>query len=334
MALSIEDPSLNHINSFIPPIIITAVALLAGKTRLIEYFEGASSGGLFLCAAFGSAGTVGYDHYSKNPQDFLIGRTVAIALGTLVAYSVAKGLSERISLSLNAAIKFALVSAGLVSLIPPKNPLAGTLEQKHALYLKDPKAWIRLSVRDRTELVDGFYTRDLPPLQLEGTQLHVSIFKIYSLKKVTENQAKWLDAILLTQDLNILESIRHNDQNDYTYLRAFCDRYPEMEWLLDPNFISRVRPPANLVQGVNFSQTFASLRSRITNASEVSALTYNQLRGFHNAFEKENIHYNNFSIPQSFNQRFKFFGLSEIPFNSSCFSSDTFGKERKVSVMD
>ena len=335
MVLSIRDGSLKQINSFIPPVIITAVALLAGKTRLIKSFEGASSGGLLICAAFASAGTVVYDHYSKSPQDLLMGRVIAIALGTLAAYSAAKVLSERIFLSLNATIKFALVTAVLVALISSKNSLVVSLEQKHARYLKDPKEWIRLSPKDRTELVNDFYTMDLSPLQLEGVQIDVATLKIHPLSKVTETQAKWLDAILLTQDVNILESLTHNGQNDYTYLRGFCDRYPEMEWLLSPQFIAETALPSIPVQGVNFSQTFASLKGRIKRAPEVAELTYNQLRGFHNAFQLGGIRYQDHHISQAFNIKFTFFGLATISFrpNNASFTSHS-GEEMKVSIMD
>ncbi|NGX50712.1 MAG: hypothetical protein K1060chlam2_00562 [Chlamydiae bacterium] len=106
-----------------PPIILFALALLAGRVEfLTKHFGTFSQGGLLLAAGCASVGTILSDKFTKSDKHALVTRSAAIAIGVLVAYLFAKGLKGRVTLSFRSAMKFAHFAALLVALSYHKPP--------------------------------------------------------------------------------------------------------------------------------------------------------------------------------------------------------------------
>lgn len=318
------------VNHLVPPAIIIAFAMLAGTTRLIQYFEGASKGGLLLSAGFSSAGTLLYDNYSKDKQHTLMGRILAITAGTLVAYGVAKGLEGRLSLSSGATMKFVFGASTCVSLPylinkPAKQSL--TSEEKHLYYSKQPASWQALSPKQRSELVNEFHQNNQPLISLKNLKLDRATLN-GNLLGFAGDLSLWQEEVLLTQDLRLLETLQYQPDADYTSLIAFLNRYPELKFLINKPFIK--------ASGHNFQPTIASLRGRISRVDDINALSLAQLKGYHTAFTNDNFNYNSNAIHQAFRNRFRQLGMRTdtilLTMRRDHFH-DQSGNEMKISIM-
>jgi len=323
-----NDISQRHVNHLLPPAIIMGFAMVAGTTRLIEFFEGASKGGLFLSAGFSSAGTLLYDTYSKDKQHSLMGRILVITAGTLVAYVVTKGLEGRLSLSSGAAMKFAFGASTCVSLPylankPGKRAL--TSEEKNCYYSKQPASWQALSPKQRSELVNEWHQSNQPLINLKNLALDRDTLDADMLTFEGE-LSPWQEEVLLTQDLHLLETLQYHQDANYNSFIAFLGRYPELKFLLNEQFGK---------ENLEFQATIVSLKARIASAGDVNDLSAVQIRGYHAAFHcpDANINYNNPAIHQAFRTRFGQLRLDTRNIHFGACVSNSYENERKVAEL-
>lgn len=324
-------PTAKTLNPLVPPVILMSFALLAGTKHLIHYFEGASRGGLLLSGALGSAGTLYFDHKCTDERETLLGRTIAIALGTLTAYIASKGLGGRVSLSLSAAVKFTLFEAALVapascSTTQRKQTPHITPQEKHKHYKAHPHEWRSLSPEKRAELVNEFYQNNLPVISLKNLKLDLQTLDIDLLNPTCP---EWAVEVLLTQDnLRFLEELEYNPSADYSFLAdTLFDHFPELAFFLNPE---KMNPVSS-----NLYPLIHSLKGRIQSAQDVNNLSINQLRGYHLAFQKRGVNYKNQGIHQAFLTRFRACRLStqRIRFIDELSFTTSQGEEMKVSEL-
>ena len=196
------------------------IAYLAGSKRCIQFFPGASRGGLLLAAGIGSAATLASPHipapaFLKTDQKkegalhSLIRVTASLALGTLTAHFADKILKGRVSLCMHAAgrfialetviaLAFAAYSASQVAPTPGGSGDPKTLEEKHAAYLKDPDTWNKLPEKERSEFAKQCFDKDLPALPIKEGDFDSKLFAelpIQDVAKLTKNQLEWFSAI-------------------------------------------------------------------------------------------------------------------------------------------
>ena len=144
MTKPIENNSKWMAAPWVPPTAMLGTALLAGSTRLIHWFKGASQGGLLLNAGCASIGTLWYDMHHNNPQNPLAGRSIVIFLGSLTSLIAAQPLKGRLSLSLGATCKFTLLEISLVaysSLQSIKSSPLPLLKKCHQEFVSNPEKW-------------------------------------------------------------------------------------------------------------------------------------------------------------------------------------------------
>ena len=91
---------------FIEPVTFLTLALLAGSNRLIKYFPGTSTKGLLISAGLTSAPILLSDQNNR-----LISIVIGLALGTILAPYIAKKLTGRADLNMNASFRFVAIEA-------------------------------------------------------------------------------------------------------------------------------------------------------------------------------------------------------------------------------
>lgn len=210
----------NTLHNIAQPITFMAIAYLAGSKRCIQFFPGASRGGLLLAAGIGSAATLASPHIpapaflktdqkDESARHSLIRVTASLALGTLTAHFADKILKGRVSLCMHAAgrfialetviaLAFAAYSASQVAPTPgggdPK-----TLEEKHAAYKKDLDSWNKLPEKERSEFAKKcFDNKNLAALPLKEGDFDIKLFAELpkqDVAKLTANQLEWFSAI-------------------------------------------------------------------------------------------------------------------------------------------
>jgi len=114
----------NILHRYIQPAFLVAIAYVAGSKRFIQYFPGASQGGLCLAAGIGS-GIAFISPNIKTPALFKTEKNetaihscirviISLALGTIIEHVISKGLKGRVNFRF---IIFETVYAGLFSFI-------------------------------------------------------------------------------------------------------------------------------------------------------------------------------------------------------------------------
>ena len=98
---SVQSSNFNY-KPFLEPTAFVSLALLAGCTRLIEYFPGASRGGILLSGAMATTGSVIYNQMRLDPEHSygrtLLEKTAVLAVANIGAMLLAKPLQGRLSL--------------------------------------------------------------------------------------------------------------------------------------------------------------------------------------------------------------------------------------------
>ena len=211
----------NTLHKYVQPTVLVAIALIAGSKRCIQFFPGASQGGLLLAAGLGVGATYASPHIStpaflqtdqksEHALHSLIRVTASLALGTLTAHFADKLLKGRVSLCLHAAGRFialetviALGFAGISSFQTAPTPGGGdpkTLEGKHAAYLKNPDTWNKLDGKERSDFAKECFEKDLPALPLKDGDFDIKLFAELpkqDVAKLTANQLEWFSAIYM-----------------------------------------------------------------------------------------------------------------------------------------
>ena len=143
----------NTLHNFVQPAALLTLAYLAGSKRFIQYFPGASQGGLCLAAGVGSAIALASPHISKpeclktdtnneNALHSFIRVTASLALGTILTHVADKVLKGRVSLCIHATgrlIAFETLFAGLVAGISSIGLLGG-MENEQQVQDQNPGA--------------------------------------------------------------------------------------------------------------------------------------------------------------------------------------------------
>ena len=219
--------------NYIQPLLILSVAYFAGSKRAIQYFPGASQGGLCLAGtlgsllAYGSQKAVTHKWPGKEESFVLSFARVSTVLActTLATHFIAKSLKGRIALSLPAAGKFIGVEAALTLLLAgvshiqtskptsPSNPKGSAkpdgketktpeklLQEAHEKYTKG--GWETLTPQEQSAWAQKFYAANLPLIPLtsypedkESTFDTAPFEKIKDLSELSENQQAWFAAI-------------------------------------------------------------------------------------------------------------------------------------------
>ena len=97
-----------------PPLLFIGASWLAGSTRLIQYFPGASQKSLVLSAVLGGATVVGSELIRERCDlNRLVCVIAAIALSTIVSPYAAKALNGGAKMTLQASLRFAVVEAAI-----------------------------------------------------------------------------------------------------------------------------------------------------------------------------------------------------------------------------
>ena len=210
----------NTLHKYVQPTVLMAIALIAGSKRCIQFFPGASKGGLLLAAGLGSAATyfspqittpalLKTDQKSERALHSLIRVTASLALGTITAHFADKILKGRVSLCLHAAGRFialetllAIAFAGYSAYKASPTPGGGgdpkTLEAKHAAYQKDLDTWNKLDGKERSDFAKECFDKDLEVLHLKGGDFDIKSFEDLpkqDVAKLTANQLEWFSAI-------------------------------------------------------------------------------------------------------------------------------------------
>lgn len=152
------------------PTLCIGIALLAGYTRLIEYFPGSTKGGLLVTAALASTNSTLYDRKVYHPDHgtlkTLLGKTATIALTTIASVYLTKPLNAKgISLSLNGGAKLGVIQC-LLAAIFTYTRQETPLQQQHRHFGEHYQTWRDLTVEGRIEWVQKFYEADLPAISL------------------------------------------------------------------------------------------------------------------------------------------------------------------------
>jgi hypothetical protein len=191
--------------TLLEPTLYMGLALLAGSTRLIEVFPGASQGGLLLAGGMGSASALLYNrmfhHEEHSYFRTLLGKATLIAFGTLCTTLIAKPLKGRVEIHFPSAVKFAFVQLS-VATVTTYLLQESELQRKHRLYSgAEQKAWRGLPKDERTALVKEFYEGGLPAISLVETEFDASFFDPYdtlmaNLHQYTREQLSWYRELL------------------------------------------------------------------------------------------------------------------------------------------
>ncbi|MGE0832222.1 MAG: hypothetical protein AB7N99_06165 [Simkaniaceae bacterium] len=191
--------------TLLEPTLYMGLALLAGSTRLIEVFPGASQEGLLLAGGMGSASALLYNrmfhHEEHSYFRTLLGKATLIAFGTLCTTLIAKPLKGRVEIHFPSAVKFAFVQLS-VATVTTYLLQESELQRKHRLYSgAEQKAWRGLPTDELTALVKEFYEGGLPAISLLEAQIGCDFFDPYdtlmaNLHQYTKEQLSWYRELL------------------------------------------------------------------------------------------------------------------------------------------
>jgi len=111
------NPSRVNFNSpktFIEPAAFIVMALLAGRTRLVKYFPGATNGGLYLTSGIAAAGCLAHDYKYDKKNLSLSRKAIAIALASIISGGISKVLKGRVALSFTNNLKIIGMGSSMV----------------------------------------------------------------------------------------------------------------------------------------------------------------------------------------------------------------------------
>ena len=323
MTKSIENNSKWVAAPWVPPTTMLGMAFLAGSTRLIHVFKGASRGGLLLTAGCASMGTLWYDTHHQNPQNPLAGRSIVILLGSLISLLAAQPLKGRLSLSLGATCKFTLLEISLVAYSSlksiKKSPLPALIKC-YQQFTSNPETWKKLTPQKRTVHVNLFYKNNLPLLPLTpDLPLDLDNLEIDLTKPTPSSpeQSAWLQEILLSQDPTWIPKLELDDANwDKTFITQFFTDHLEIAYLLDGSNFNKL--------GIDpvFRHIIPPLMRQTP--AQIQALSRAQIQGIHTF--TGHYYIKNLTYPQqrTFSERFTSYNL-----NPKTLQNTDDGSERK-----
>jgi len=102
--------------TFIEPASFIVIALLAGRTRLVKYFPGATNGGLFLTSGIAAAGCILHDAIYDRTTPSLSQKVAVIAFASITSGIMTRSLKGRVSLSFTNNLKIIGMGSGVVLL--------------------------------------------------------------------------------------------------------------------------------------------------------------------------------------------------------------------------
>jgi len=187
------------------PALLLSAAFVAG--RYIQYFPGASKGGLFLSAALGSASVMTsqwmfpdksvhtgdhFDLFSASTYRIALRVTLSLGIATLITPLAAKALKGRVTYTVKSVFALGLielVGAGSLALF-----FFQRLKAEHENFREDSYTWFKEKGDDISNLIKQFYFADFSP------PAHVSIPSVYKgnplaayrdFSKMSRNQLEW-----------------------------------------------------------------------------------------------------------------------------------------------
>ncbi len=98
----------------------------------------------------------------------MVGKSIAIGLGVVVASLVAKSLQGKASLSFSSALKFGVFEILAAACIDGVANRETPLQRKHRLYSENSFEWRALDRDERNQLIQAFYEGDLPGICMIG----------------------------------------------------------------------------------------------------------------------------------------------------------------------
>ena len=203
----------NTLHNAIQPIALMAIAYIAGSKRFIHCFPGSSRGGLCLAVGLGVGGILASPHINnpaflktEDKEDAFhsfVRVATSLALGVIGAYGVTKLLKGRVSFCEHAAIRlivlellFAGVFTGISVCLIEEEEIQKTLEERHALYQKDPDAWNRLSEKERVAFAEECLAADkdlvVLPIKENGANEAFFVPQLEDFSSLNKNQIEWL----------------------------------------------------------------------------------------------------------------------------------------------
>ena len=171
-----------NLKTLAEPSLCIGLALLAGCTRLIEYFPGSTRSGLLMAATLTSTTSALYDRKVYHPYHgylkTLLGKTATIALTTIASVYLAKPLNAKgVSLSFNGGIKLGAFHSLIATLFtyikiasPPKEM---SLQEQHHYFEEHHQEWRDLTVEKRTEWMQKFYNANLSAISLLNLEINL-----------------------------------------------------------------------------------------------------------------------------------------------------------------
>lgn len=193
----------------IQPFVFLCTGYLAGY--MVEYFPGASQGGLMLTSGLGTMAVLGSKVFAPYPekewQSFL--RVVAsLALGSIIAPLVSKALNGRVQVNFSEAGKLFFlesIAAGGVATI--SHFMFPCVENRYAEYLQNPDAWTSLTVQERDAFIQMCFDADLPPIPLPNIgMVSFCLLEDRDFNSLSNNQLLWCAEVVR------ISSFQHYDK--------------------------------------------------------------------------------------------------------------------------
>lgn len=100
------------LHNYVQPAVLIAAAFAASSSRFIEYFPGASPGGLRIRGVVGATFALASQKWvveEESPSQSLLRATTSFAAGGLASLATTKGLKGRVELSPSAALQLTAV---------------------------------------------------------------------------------------------------------------------------------------------------------------------------------------------------------------------------------
>ena len=198
----------NVLHNFVQPALFLGAVFFAGSSRNIQYFPGASKGGLFLSAGLGTALALGSQKIASDKetaQESFFRVSASLVLGAAIAPFAAKALKGRVELSFLSSLRMAGVElvlaaavAGISSQLKGHEDPHAELKAKRATYESDPAAWKALKKEERNDFIRECFKADLAPISLvdQLAVIDADVLKERNFSGMTNNQLRWHAEVL------------------------------------------------------------------------------------------------------------------------------------------